>query len=178
MKDDAQSLVPAALPPRSRHRAADADDNEPRALSAVRLWLAGASHDTIAKELGYVNGNRVRDVIERALAQSVEDSGDIPRARALRRKQLEELVRVVMPTALKPSHKEHRNYVHTAAALIDRLVKLDGLDAPVQVKMEHTMAHEEIRSWVEKAVQITGTGPSQEASIFDDEDIVDAEVES
>lgn len=152
-------------------------DVEPRALAAVRLWLSGASHATIARELGYASAESVRDVIEKALADSVKTAEDIPRARAVRRRQLEELVKVCMPTAMNPKHKDHRNYVHTVASLVDRLVKLDGLDAPVQVKMEHSVSHDAIRQWVEKAAPILGAPAPQEASIFgDNEIIVDAEV--
>lgn len=142
-----------------------------RADAALQLRVAGTGFDDIATTLGYKNGNYVRGLIERALADNVdEETRDLQRELAGRR--LERLLRSVWPKANDPSHPEHLPAVREARALIDRHIRLYGLDQMPDVII-HTPGDDELLRWVSEVLSYTAT-KVEEANVVDAE-VVDAD---
>lgn len=142
-----------------------------RALAAVALRLAGASYSAIAEihELG--SATIARQVVEEALAASVNEQKDIPKMRALTSLRLERLLQSVWGPATDPKHKDHLNYSRTALALVDRISRLHGTDAAQRIEVS-TPDLERKEAWLRLALEKVGglDGIEEEA------DIIDAEV--
>lgn len=116
------------------------------ANAAVALRVAGASYDEVALTLGYTSPESAREAVESALAAT----GSIEGREALRREEaarLERLLRSVWDKALDGDSPEHLPAVKVAVSLIDRHIRLLGLDAPQEVAV-YTPAASEIERWV------------------------------
>lgn len=142
-----------------------------RALACVALRLAGASYAAIAEihELG--SPSIARQVVEDALAASVDEQKDIPKMRALTSLRLERLLQSIWGPATDASNREHLNYARTALALVDRISKLHGTDAPQRVEVS-TPDSERKEAWLRLALKQVGGLQA----IEEEADIIDAEV--
>jgi hypothetical protein len=142
-----------------------------RALACVALRLAGASYSAIADihELG--SPAIARQVVEEALAASVDEQRDIPKMRALTSLRLERLLQSVWGPATDAKDKDHLNYSRTALAIVDRLSKLHGTDAPQRLEVS-TPDVERKEAWLRLAMERVGGLKGIEAEA----DIIDAEV--
>jgi hypothetical protein len=159
--------VPAAT---TRHRA------------AAKLRVRGADYNDIAETLGYTNGQAARAAVEIALAD-MNPSEDLTSQRQLALARLEGLLRSTSKGALSPmitvetvtpqgTIVEHRvvNEGHIAYAklhlsIIDRIIKLQGIDAPTQIELRTPDAIE-----FEKVIaglnKISREGQAEEGDIF------------
>lgn len=160
------------LNPRSTHqgggRGKDDDDNPTRAMAAVALRLGGAGLDTIAAQLGYASPRRVRDVIERALAESVDNSEDKTEMRRVQHARLERMLTSVWTRANNPKDPDHLAYSARALAIIDRENRMLGLDMPTEVTMHHIPELGEVREWVNgMAARLSQTPQVVEAEILE-----------
>jgi hypothetical protein len=114
------------------------EDRETRIEAAVNLRLAGASYSDIAKTLDYSSPYRARTAVEKALAADIASPEERDIARRLADKRLNKLLSSVMSKALNPKDPQHLAYNARAMAVIDRQIKLWGLDAPTQVQISAT----------------------------------------
>ena len=158
--------------PRSTHqgqgRGRDDDDNPTRAMAAIALRLGGAGYETIAAQLGYASARRVRDVVERALADSVSDTDDIPRMRKVQHARLERMLTSIWTRAINPKDPDHLAYSARALAIIDRENKMLGIDLPQQISVSHTPDLQEVESWLKgMAERVHGVVAVEEAEILE-----------
>lgn len=103
-----------------------------RRSDAIQLRLAGADYDTIATRLGYASRGAAYTDINRALEQRMAEQRQS--ADVLRRQELERLDRLqtgVWVAAVAGDTKS----AEVALRIIDRRIKLLGLDAPVKVSV-------------------------------------------
>lgn len=122
------------------------EGNDNRAEAAVTYRLAGATYPEIARYAGYTSAFHARQAVEKVLAaSSTEESRD--RLRGIEGRRLERLLRSTWVRATNPQDPEHLSYLRASLALIDRHVRLFGLDAPQQMVV-YSPAQGEIEAWV------------------------------
>ena len=137
-------------------------------MAAISLRLAGASLDTIAVQLGYASARRVRDVIERALAETVDPTEDTSHLRKVQQARLERMLTSVWTRANNPKDPDHLAYSARALAIIDRENRMLGLDMPTEVTMHHIPELGEVRAWVDgMAARLAQTPQVVEAEILE-----------
>lgn len=148
-------------------------DRPTRAASAVALRMSGVSHSDIARMLGYASPTHARNAIERVLASTADSPEEIATLRVLQTRRYERLLQSVMSKAVDPDATEHLAYNGRALAIIDRISKLHGVDAPTQVQF--TPTDEYIQQYTQRMLEAAGLGTidAEEATM---EDIQDAEV--
>jgi hypothetical protein len=105
------------------------------AAAALALRVHGASYQEVADALQLPDVDVVKDLVERELAARVEDIDPSQRnkQRALAVARIERMMRSVARKATDESDPEHLPAVRAFLSLIDREVRLLGLDAPVEV---------------------------------------------
>jgi hypothetical protein len=119
-----------------------------KAMSALSLRAAGATLDDIVTIVGFASAKEAATAIDRALRDELRsDPKARDKMRALANDRLERLLRSVWPKALKSDHPEHLAAVGKAKELIDRHIKLYGLDAPTEMVV-HNPDSGEIEAWV------------------------------
>lgn len=122
------------------------------AAAALALRLAGAGYDDVADALGMDSALVARRAAESALAaRATEDLDGRKRLRAECGARIERLLRSVWGKATDHDHPEHLVAVRVARELIDRHVRLYGLDAPAEVVIHNPTALE-IEEWVSLVV--------------------------
>ncbi|MFC4497881.1 hypothetical protein ACFPA8_27495 [Streptomyces ovatisporus] len=123
-------------PSRSEKRARVAE----RRASAIQLHLAGMSWQGIADQLGYASRGAAYTDVTRAMEQrQTEEAEQIALMRYTEARRLDRLQAAAWPAAMSGDVKA----VETALKVIDRRVKLFGLDAPRRVSVEaETLAAE------------------------------------
>ena len=142
-------------------------DYPTKASAAVALRLAGADFPTIAEELGYANSTMARKAYERVLAASGMDMNDIAHARTLTVQRLERLLLAVWDIATDPKNDNQMVAQTRALAIIDRIARLMGLDAPQQVVV-HTPEMTQVERWVRAMAENVSTEDlAHEAEIID-----------
>lgn len=114
--------------------------------AAVHLRLQGTSWADIADTLGLANAKAAVQVVTRELS-SHSGAQDRDMLRAEESERLLSLLRPVMERATDPHDPEHLAAVKTAVAVIDRRIRLLGLDAPTQLAI-HTPSTQELEAWV------------------------------
>jgi len=108
--------------------------------------VAGASFTDIATTLGLSSAREALQLVERELANRVT-SGDVEQQRAEASLRLERLIAAVWDKATNPDHPEQLPALRTALALVDRHIRLHGLDRPTEIVVHNpTMA--ELERWV------------------------------
>lgn len=120
--------------------------------AAVALKLGGASFAEIAEVLDLESPASARTLVENELAAR---SYDIEGREILRREasaRLERLLKSVWMKATDPTSPEHLPAVKVAVAVLDRHIRLNGLDAPSEVVI-HTPTAAEIDAWVSSLTQ-------------------------
>lgn len=144
----------------------DGDPTVRPARAAVALRLSGASYEEVAREIGYRNAESARAMVERELGKWADGQ---PEEREKLRKvasaRLDSLLKSVWRKAMDPNDPEHLNAVRAAQGLVDRSIRLFGLDAPTEVVL-HSPTELEIEQWVSRMI---GTRVAYG-------DVVDAEV--
>jgi hypothetical protein len=139
--------------------------------AALALRLAGAGYDEVADALGLADAQKARAVAEEALAaRAWGDAVGREKMRGEQAARLERLLRGVWTKATNPDHPEHLVAVRVGRELIDRLVKLYGLDAPAEIVV-HNPTQAEIEAWV---TEVIGTRTAPLAAL--EVDVIDAEV--
>jgi hypothetical protein len=145
------------------------DKSSTKAEAAVALFVFGASYTEIKNKLGYSSAHRAKVAIERALAASADSEDDRDKARTVIRKQLRRLLAAHMPQAVDVKNANQLAYSARTLAIIDRLAKLDGADAPTQIQI--SASDSDIMHFVEQLMP--ETRKDNEAI---EADILDAEV--
>lgn len=134
--------------------------------AAVQLRLQGTSYLDIAHLLGMRNARAALTLVTRELARQADESPeDRDHLRREAAAQLDELLVSVMEKAGDPDNDEHIVAVRAAVTIIDRRIKLFGLDAPTEVVV-HNPTATELDQWV--AAMVRNTMPSLvEAEVID-----------
>lgn len=134
--------------------------------AALHLRVNGASYADIAMTLGLASARSALHVVTDELAEAGQlDTDAKERLRAEESARLEALMGSVMTKALDPEHPEHLVAVRAAVTVIDRHIKLHGLDAPSEV-IVHTPTQTELENWV--ATMVHHTMPQlEEADVID-----------
>lgn len=142
-------------------------DRKGRQEAALGLKIAGATYTEIANTLEYASASHARAAVESALASTVGDD-DRERMRFIASRRIERLLRGLWAKATDETSEEQIPASRTALALIDRHIKLNGLDAP----SEHIIYNpgvREIEDWVkEMTVTVLDATPEER-------DIIEAE---
>lgn len=147
-------------------------DRVSRQESAVTLAIYGANYTEIAAQLGYATPHMARLAVERALAEA-SGPEDRKKRRDVEGRRLERLLRGVMLQATDESNPEQVAYVRAATMLIDRRIRLYGLDAPQEMVLYNPTAVE-MEKWLADNIGITQQDYPDEADIIAGELIVDA----
>lgn len=125
-----------------------------KATAAVALRLAGASYAEVAEALEYATAREARHAVENALAAAAGDATTREVMRAEAAARLERLLRGTWAKATTPDHAEHIPAAKFALSVVDRLIRLHGLDAPSEIVV-HAPTAREIDEWV---ARVTGGG--------------------
>lgn len=138
-----------------------------QAEAGVALLVQGASFKEISELLGYSNPSTAKAAVERVLASTVT----VPEKEAMRsvvHQRYEKLLKSVMSRATNPKDTQHLAYNARANALLDRMSKLHGLDAPTQVQI--SPSQEYLEEYTRQLQQGLGLDPDvvEEADIFED----------
>jgi hypothetical protein len=149
---------------------------EQKAEAALALILYGASWSKAARITGYSSAFRCRAAVERVLASSANSSLDRDHMRTITEKRLNKLLQSVMPKAIDPEDPDHLAYNARALALVDRIGRLYGVDAPQQFQI--TATDERISEYVGRVRQLAGADmEAEEADIANaDPDIIEGEL--
>ena len=124
-------------------------------MAALALRLAGAGYDEVADALGLASVAVAREQVETALiARAWDDKAGRERMRTEQTARLERLLRSVWPKAMNGEDPEHLPAVKTARELVDRIIRLHGLDAPTEVVV-HTPTTAELEAWVAGVISAT-----------------------
>lgn len=145
------------------------DKSSTKAEAAVALFVYGVSFTEIKNKLGYSSAHRARIAVERALAASADSTEDRDMARVVVRKQLRRLLAAHMPQAVDIKNPNQLAYSARTLAIIDRLGKLDGVDAPTQIQI--SASDSDIMNFVEMLMP-----EAKKDNEAIEADIVDAEV--
>ena len=145
----------------------DTRDPRSRAEAAVTLKMGGASNHEIAQTLGYSSARHARTAVERALAAAGTNPESRDYLREIMRRRMDRLLRSVMPKATNPNDPNHLAYSARALAIIDRQIRLDGLDAPTQVAIS-TPDAARVEAYISQVLALAGAqGAAEEADILD-----------
>lgn len=133
-----------------------------KANAAVQMKLAGATWSDIAETLGYPTPRAALVATEKAMERALrEDTESREKMRKVAGARLDRLLRGVWPKAVDPDHPEHLVAADKARSIIDRHIKLYGLDAPTEVVV-HTPTTTELERWVAKVVSLRDGGSGEE----------------
>lgn len=137
-----------------------------KAEAGAALLIAGASFADIASMLEYPDARSAKMAVEKALAGTVS----APEKEAMRsvvHQRYERLLKSVMSRATNPKDNQHLAYNARANALLDRISKLHGLDAPTQVQV--TPTQEYLEQYTRQLQHNLGLDPDvvEEGDIFD-----------
>ncbi len=119
------------------------------AILAMRF--ADTDWQTIADTLGLASAEVTHQLFLDELASRVPAESDREVMRAEASAMLRGLLGAVYPRATDREDPEQLFAVQRATALVDRLIKLHGTDAPTEVVV-HTPTTSEIDSWVRQMV--------------------------
>lgn len=132
--------------------------------SYLALWLAGATFLEIAEQMR-VRVPKVRMMIEKALADTIDDEGDRTVQRQRASLQLDRYLRSIAVKALDSNSPDQPMYLRLALQITDRKIRLQGLDAPTAV-MVATPSDLELREWVAAVAAANGGTLVQEGDPF------------
>jgi hypothetical protein len=132
--------------------------------SYLALWLAGATYLEIAEQM-QVRVSKVRLMIEKALADTVDDSEDRTVQRQRAGLQLDRYLRSIAAKALDSESPDQPLYLRLALQITDRKIRLQGLDAPTAI-MVATPTDLELREWVSAVAAANGGSLVEEGDPF------------
>lgn len=114
--------------------------------AAVELRVSGASYAEIADTLALTSAQEALRLVERELANHLTpESVEVQRAEVSER--ILELIKSVWPRATNVDDPEHLGAQRVALALVDRHIRLHGLDRPTEIIL-HTPTAAELERWV------------------------------
>lgn len=116
-------------------------------VAALALRLAGASYAEIAEALTMASSTIAREAVESSLAAQTIDNPDVALLREEEGARLLRLLRGVWAKATDPEHPDQLTAVRIATTLVDRRIRLFGLDMPQKVEI-YSPAEEEINNWI------------------------------
>lgn len=145
-----------------------------KANAAIQMKVNGSDYDEIAEVLGFPTARAALIAIEGALEKELHDEPSRRAMRGIASRRLERLLKSVWPKATDPEHPDHLVALTKTREIVLQWSKLHGLEAPAELVM-HSPAASEIESWVADMVGTT-VPQLEEASIFDDEDVVEGEI--
>lgn len=146
------------------------DSSSKSGKAAVELRVSGASYAEVADVLALSCPAEALALVERELASHLTpESVEVQRAEASER--ILTILAGVMPRATDPNDPEHLGASRVALALIDRHIRLHGLDRPTEIILHTPTAHE-LEAWV--ASVVAHTLPAVDEYDVIDGDIVDA----
>lgn len=138
------------------------------ARSALRLRLYGADFSEIAETLNLESEGVAVRLVRQALAKQKVDEGEVELLREIESARLETITKSLMRRATNPKDPDHLAYARTAVVVIDRHVKLRGLDAPQKLDVTVNPTYDQIQGWVSSAAKKVH-GEAAEADIMDAE---------
>lgn len=142
--------------------------------TVLQMRIAGYSFDEIAEILCYTDETAVRRDLERgAKALLKEDRHSQALLRRLVSRQLERMNRAIWPKAINPDHPEQMQAQQRVLANLDRFVRLNGLDAPTEHRVEVTPTEKAITDMVAALAEM-GQLPA-EMNIFDADIVEDTD---
>lgn len=144
-----------------------AKDRHNRMASAVALRIQGANYSEIARLLEYPSAVDARQAVERTLAETVGDD-DREMMRAVESRRIERLFRSTFKRAINEKDPEQLSATKVALMLIDRHIKLRGLDAPQQMVV-HNPSAIEMQKWIEEASKQIRPAMPEEVDIIEGE---------
>jgi hypothetical protein len=166
-------LVQRGLDPQTgRLKSAVAVSTRGRAAAALRV--NGAPYEEIAETLEYASPSEARKAVEEVLAATVDETRDYASLRALASLRLEGLLKAVAPRAMDENDPDQLGFHRAASSVVDRWIKLHGLDAPQRIAMI-TPSSEEFERVIATMLAHADTGGSAEADIFALEGVQEAE---
>lgn len=104
--------------------------------------MHGASYGEIADQLEYPNESEARKAVEHVLASTADETKDFRALRALANLRLEGLFKAVAGRALNENDPDQLGFHRAAASVLDRWIKLNGLDAPQRIEMTNPSSEE------------------------------------
>lgn len=159
---DVTALEKALGSEREKSDVAKARPTEVKAYLA--LWLAGATYLEIAEQMN-ATVSKVRLMIEKALADTVDDGEDRTLQRQRAGLQLDRYLRSIAVKALDSNSPDQPMYLRLALQITDRKIRLQGLDAPTAV-MVTTPSDIELREWVAAVAVANGASVVEEGDPF------------
>lgn len=137
-----------------------------KALSVLQLKEMGYQFDEIAEILNLPDAHTAEDEFNKGLARFLkEDPESRARLRVLANRRLEWLLRSVWKKAIDPDHDEQMVAQQRALAIIERHIKLYGLDSATKVDVEITPSEDELKRFVATLVAMKQDHP-EEGDIF------------
>lgn len=139
-----------------------------RKEAALAMRLSGANYTKIADVLGFRSAAQVQSDIEEMLASTVTET-DRTVGRQMATARLERTLVSISQTANDPKHPQQLRAAVVSLAFQDRIIKLNGYDAPTQHNHTVSASQAEIRAVLEKMAQNQIDQYPQEADILEGE---------
>lgn len=172
MTVEANPNATVALKPEKEHHSPAVRNTR----TVLQMRIAGYSFDEIAEILSFPDAEAVRKEMEKgAKVLLKEDRQSQAMLRAIVGRRLERMTRAIYNKAIDPDNPEQMVAQQRALANIDRYIKLYGLDAPVEHKVEITPTEQAIADMVTQLAKM-GQLPDEmnifEAELVEDDDDV------
>lgn len=133
--------------------------------AAMALWLAGASYADVAAQMHYRSAHLARLILERALADTVDDTQDRSIQRRKMSLQLDTFLRAIVVKALDANSPEQLSNMRMALQLLERKARLLGLDAPIQAIIANPTG-DELDRWLMEVANVKGLAIPEEGDPF------------
>lgn len=137
-----------------------------RARAATALRVHGATYAEIADQLEYPTESEARKAVEGVLASTADETKDYRALRALANLRLEGLFKAVAGRALNENDPDQLGFHRAASQIMDRWIKLNGLDAPQRIEFTNPST-EEFENVITLMVASAGEEKVSEADIFE-----------
>lgn len=154
------------------NRSYDLGDSPTRAAAAVALRISGASYSDIARVCEYSSAFHARQAVERALAEDSGEPEERAHLRVLTDRRLNRLLQSVMGKAVDVKNPDQLAYNRQALALVDRIARLHGVDAP-QTLTVYQPQQEEVNAYIAQMLALHRQATQNEADILDAEMVED-----
>jgi hypothetical protein len=94
------------------------------------MALLNFTYERIAAVLGFSSAGAARAAVESTVAAVADSDGDRSMLRARMSLTLDQYHRAVYPHAMDPDDPDQAGYIKLGLAIVDRKIRLQGLDAP------------------------------------------------
>ena len=102
-----------------------------RTLQACNLRLAGFTYAQIATELGLSSPSYARQIVVKALEESINETA--AELRVTQNNRYEQLLMTHWGKAIDPQNEHNVQATHTVLSIMDRINAINGVNAPVDV---------------------------------------------